>query len=98
MPWPFGCPNGRSRIRPQGQGERAAQNTCAESRDRDVLSGRKTSVIGNGGAEVMFANLHSDPASLFEHAAWVRRLAARMVLQAHEADDLAQETWLAALR
>jgi len=38
------------------------------------------------------------PQSLAEHAAFVRTLAQRLVGDPHEAEDLAQETWLAALR
>jgi RNA polymerase sigma factor (sigma-70 family) len=35
---------------------------------------------------------------LLEHAAWLRRLAASLVADPARADDLVQETWLAALR
>ena len=39
-----------------------------------------------------------DPAELLDHAVWLRRLASRLVGDASAADDVAQETWLAALR
>ncbi len=39
-----------------------------------------------------------DVAALLEHAAWARALAAHLVHGAADADDLVQETWLAALR
>jgi len=38
------------------------------------------------------------PPSMLEHAHWVRGLAARLAHDTHEAEDLAQETWLAFLR
>lgn len=38
------------------------------------------------------------PEELLEHAAWIRRLARRLVQGEARADDLVQETWLAALR
>lgn len=37
------------------------------------------------------------PEALLEHAAWVRRLARGLVADGHGADELEQETWLAAL-
>ena len=40
----------------------------------------------------------SDPNVLLQHAAWVRGLARRLAGDAHEAEDLAQDTWLAFLR
>ena len=39
-----------------------------------------------------------DPEQLLEHAAWLRRLAAHLVGDPGIADDLVQDTWLAALR
>ncbi len=39
-----------------------------------------------------------DPQVLLEHAGYVRGLARRLARDAHEAEDLAQETWLAFLR
>src|SRR5437762_1726924 len=36
--------------------------------------------------------------ALLRHRAWVRRLARRLVSDASAADDVEQETWLAALR
>ncbi|MBZ0235405.1 MAG: RNA polymerase sigma factor, partial [Deltaproteobacteria bacterium] len=39
-----------------------------------------------------------DPHALLEHAAWLRRLAVALVGDGGGADDLVQETWLAALR
>jgi len=41
-------------------------------------------------------SLH-DPSSLLEHAGWVRELAQRLVRDSHAADDLTQETMLAAI-
>lgn len=38
-----------------------------------------------------------DPGSLLEHAAWVRRLAGALVRDPHDAEDVAQDTWLATL-
>ncbi|HJZ86541.1 MAG TPA: sigma-70 family RNA polymerase sigma factor [Polyangia bacterium] len=38
------------------------------------------------------------PEELLTHAAWLRRLAASLVGPARDADDLAQDTWVAALR
>src|SRR5262245_64613195 len=38
------------------------------------------------------------PEELLEHAPWLRRLAATLVAGDAAADDLVQETWLAALR
>src|SRR5690348_10304935 len=38
------------------------------------------------------------PEDLLAHAAWVRRLAGALVGDAHVADDVVQDTWLAALR
>src|SRR5688572_9813079 len=46
----------------------------------------------------MSTSAHSDPRTLLEHTAWVRALAARLARDAHEAEDLSQETWLALLR
>lgn len=42
------------------------------------------------------AQLH-DPGSLLEHVGWVRELAQRLVRDSHVADDLTQETMLAAI-
>lgn len=42
------------------------------------------------------ASLH-DPSSLLEHVGWVRELAQRLVRDSHAADDLTQETMLAAI-
>jgi RNA polymerase sigma-70 factor (ECF subfamily) len=42
--------------------------------------------------------VESIPGDLLEHAAWVRRLARRLVRDAAAADDVVQETWLAALK
>ena len=39
----------------------------------------------------------TNPETLLEHAAWVRRLARGLVADAHGAAELEQETWLAAL-
>ena len=39
-----------------------------------------------------------DARELAQHVEWVRALARRLVLDDHQAEDLAQETWLAALR
>lgn len=39
-----------------------------------------------------------DPAELLEHAGWARSLAAHLVRDGASADDLVQETWLAAIR
>src|SRR5262249_58694164 len=39
-----------------------------------------------------------DPEELLGHAAWLRRLALSLVGPAGGADDLVQDTWLAALR
>lgn len=39
-----------------------------------------------------------DPGELLAHAAWVRSLAARLVADPHEAQEVEQETWMAALR
>jgi RNA polymerase sigma-70 factor (ECF subfamily) len=41
---------------------------------------------------------HLPPEALLEHAAWLRRLAEGLVRGEGDADDLVQETWLAALR
>lgn len=40
----------------------------------------------------------ADPHALLEHATWLRRLALSLVRDAAAADDLVQETWIAALR
>ncbi len=45
----------------------------------------------------MFSSSRVDPQALLEHAGYVRGLAGRLARDAHEADDLAQETWLAFL-
>src|SRR5262245_52822347 len=37
------------------------------------------------------------PEALLEHSAWVRRLARGLVADVHGANDVEQETWLAAL-
>ena len=37
------------------------------------------------------------PEALLEHAAWIRRLARALVADVHGANELEQETWLAAL-
>ncbi len=39
-----------------------------------------------------------NPEALLRHQAWIRRLALRLARDAAEADDLTQDTWLAALR
>jgi RNA polymerase sigma-70 factor (ECF subfamily) len=41
---------------------------------------------------------HSETDLLLAHGAWIRALARRLVADEHHAEDLAQETWLAALR
>ena len=41
---------------------------------------------------------HLPPEALLEHASWLRRLATGLVRGDADADDLVQETWLAALR
>ena len=41
---------------------------------------------------------HEDPQALLAHAGWVRALARRLMADGPNADDLVQETWLAALR
>ena len=38
------------------------------------------------------------PEEMLEHSGWVRALARALVRDAATADDIAQETWLAALR
>ncbi len=40
----------------------------------------------------------SSPETLLEHASWLRRLAASLVGDRAQADDLVQDTWVAALR
>ncbi|MCB9902869.1 MAG: sigma-70 family RNA polymerase sigma factor [Planctomycetes bacterium] len=40
---------------------------------------------------------HLDPDALFEHSAWMRGLARRLVLDDERADDVVQEAWRAAL-
>src|SRR5688572_16135271 len=40
----------------------------------------------------------SAPVDLLAHAAWLRRLALRLVRDAGVADDVLQDTWVAALR
>lgn len=39
-----------------------------------------------------------DPQALLAHMEWARRLARRLVTDAHDAEDVAQEAWLAAAR
>ncbi len=45
----------------------------------------------------MDSSAPNDAERLLEHADWLRRLARRLATDAHTADDLAQETWLASL-
>lgn len=45
----------------------------------------------------MTSPLHLDPEALFEHTAWMRGLARRLVLSDERADDVVQEAWRAAL-
>ena len=42
--------------------------------------------------------VNRDPHALLAHAAWLRRLARSLVGDGAAADDLVQETWVAALR
>ncbi len=87
---------------PAGSHGDAAPVERAHESPRDAANtprpGGKSAAMSENREDPSVTTAHATPEALLDHAAWARRLAAHLVRDDATADDLVQDTWVAAMK